>query len=68
MVRDALGADAGVYLDSSALAKLYVPDPESNTLEAFLKGRRDLMVSELAITEPRHESRGSPIGQAAPDF
>jgi hypothetical protein len=25
MLRDALGADAGIYLDSSALAKLYVP-------------------------------------------
>jgi predicted nucleic acid-binding protein len=50
-VRDALGADAGIYLDSSALAKLYVPEPESDTLEAFLKGRRDLMISELAITE-----------------
>jgi len=51
MVRDAPGADAGVYIDSSALAKLYVPEPESDTLEAFLKGRQDLMISELAITE-----------------
>jgi predicted nucleic acid-binding protein len=50
-VRDVPGADAGIYLDSSALAKLYVPEPESNTLEAFLQGRRDLMISELAITE-----------------
>jgi predicted nucleic acid-binding protein len=50
-VQDALGADAGVYLDSSALAKLYVPEPESDTLEAFLRGRRDLMISELGITE-----------------
>jgi len=51
MLRDALGADAGIYLDSSALAKLYVPEPESDTLEAFFQGRRDLMISELAITE-----------------
>jgi predicted nucleic acid-binding protein len=50
-VLDAPGADAGIYLDSSALAKLYVPEPESDTLEAFLQGRRDLMISELAITE-----------------
>ena len=50
-MRDAPGADAGIYLDSSALAKLYVPEPESDTLEAFFKGRRDLMISELAITE-----------------
>jgi uncharacterized protein len=51
MVQDAPGADAGIYIDSSALAKLYVPEPESDTLEAFLQGRRDLMISELAITE-----------------
>ncbi len=50
-VRDPPGTDAGIYLDSSALAKLYVPEPESDTLEAFLQGRRDLMISELAITE-----------------
>ncbi len=50
-MRDALDADAGIYLDSSALAKLYVPEPESDTLEAFFQGRRDLMISELAITE-----------------
>lgn len=50
-VPDALRADAGIYLDSSALAKLYVPEPESDTLEAFLRGRRDLIISELAITE-----------------
>ena len=41
----------GVYLDSSALAKLYVPEPESDRLEAFLRGRRDLLISELTLTE-----------------
>jgi hypothetical protein len=51
MAHDAPGADAGIYLDSSALAKLYVPEPESDALEAFFCGRRDLMISELAITE-----------------
>ena len=51
MVQDALGADVGIYLDSSALAKLYVPEPESDRLEAFLRGRRDLLISELTITE-----------------
>ena len=50
-MRDAVGAVAGIYLDSSALAKVYVPEPESDTLEAFFQGRRDLMISELAITE-----------------
>ncbi len=44
-------ADSGVYLDSSALAKLYVPEPESDALDALLLGRRDLLISELAITE-----------------
>jgi predicted nucleic acid-binding protein len=42
---------AGIYLDSSALAKLYVPETESEKLDSFLRGRRDLMISELAITE-----------------
>ena len=40
-----------VYLDASALAKLYVPEPESSALEALLVGRRDLIVSDLAVTE-----------------
>lgn len=44
-------ADAGIYLDSSALAKLYVPEAESETLDSFLRGRRGLMISELAISE-----------------
>jgi predicted nucleic acid-binding protein len=51
LVRDALAADAGIYLDSSALAKLYVPEPESDALENFFRDRQDLLISELAITE-----------------
>jgi uncharacterized protein len=51
IVRDTGGADTGIYLDSSALAKLYVPEPESDRLDALLRGRRDLLISELAITE-----------------
>lgn len=43
--------DAGIYLDSSALAKLYLPDNESDRLDAMLRGRRGLKISELAITE-----------------
>jgi predicted nucleic acid-binding protein len=43
--------DGGIYLDASALAKLYVPEPESDRLDSFLRGRRDLLISELAITE-----------------
>ena len=45
------GIETAVYLDASALAKLYVPETESDRLDAFLRGRRDLMISELAITE-----------------
>jgi hypothetical protein len=44
-------ADGGVYIDASALAKLYLPEPESEALDGFLRGRRDLMVSELTLTE-----------------
>jgi predicted nucleic acid-binding protein len=45
------GTDAGIYLDSSALAKLYVPEAASEKLDSFLRGRRGLMVSELGVTE-----------------
>lgn len=44
-------ADVGVYIDASALAKLYLPEPESEALDSFLRGRRDLMISELTVTE-----------------
>jgi len=40
-----------VYLDSSALARIYVSEPESDALEAALVGRRDLIVSDLVVTE-----------------
>lgn len=40
-----------VYLDTSALAKIYVAEAESNELESALLGRRDLIVSDLAVTE-----------------
>jgi len=43
--------EEGVYLDSSALAKLYLPEPESERLDRFLRGRRDLLISELSVTE-----------------
>ena len=47
----ALAVDASIYVDSSALATLYVPEPESEMLDAFLRGQRGLIISELAITE-----------------
>jgi len=40
-----------LYLDASALVKLYLPEPGSDTLDAAIQGRSDLMVSDLAITE-----------------
>jgi predicted nucleic acid-binding protein len=40
-----------LYLDASALAKLYLPEPGSDELDAAIHGRSDLMVSDLAITE-----------------
>ncbi|HEX9876295.1 MAG TPA: type II toxin-antitoxin system VapC family toxin [Gammaproteobacteria bacterium] len=48
---EAIGVDAAIYVDASALAKLYVPEAESDILDAFLRARRRLMISELAITE-----------------
>jgi predicted nucleic acid-binding protein len=41
----------GLYIDSSALAKLYVSEPESEVLDEFLQTRQDLMISELVVTE-----------------
>jgi predicted nucleic acid-binding protein len=40
-----------LYLDASALAKLYLPETGSDALDAALRGRSDLIVSDLAITE-----------------
>jgi hypothetical protein len=40
-----------VYLDTSALVKLYLPEPDSASVERALRRRRDLVVSDLAITE-----------------
>ena len=43
--------DGPLYIDASALAKLFLPEPESDELNRLLRGRRDLVVSDLAITE-----------------
>ncbi len=40
-----------VYLDASGLAKLYVEEPGSDEIERALVGRRDVVVSDLAVTE-----------------
>lgn len=40
-----------LYVDSSALAKLYVPEGDSEEVDSYLRGKIGLMISELAITE-----------------
>lgn len=40
-----------VYLDASALVKLFVPEPESDALNAALLGAEDVVISDLALTE-----------------
>ncbi len=42
---------APVYLDASALVKLFVPEPESDDLNRALAGLTDVIVSDLALTE-----------------
>lgn len=39
------------YLDASALAKIYLPETDSEELNRSLRGRRDIRVSELSVTE-----------------
>lgn len=51
---EALGGAAllpPVYLDASALVKLYLPEAESDILNRQFRGRWDLHVSDLAVTE-----------------
>ena len=40
-----------LYLDASALVKIYLPEPGSDELNAILEDRDDLMMSDLAVTE-----------------
>ena len=40
-----------VYLDASALVKLFVPESESDELNQALAGLTDVIVSDLALTE-----------------
>jgi predicted nucleic acid-binding protein len=43
--------DIPLYVDSSALAKLYAPEIDSDEVDSYLRGKVGLMISELAITE-----------------
>ena len=40
-----------VYCDTSALLKLYLPEPGSDEFNRTVEGRDDLLVSDLAVTE-----------------
>ena len=40
-----------IYLDTSALIKLFVPEAESDVLNEALVGATDVVVSDLALTE-----------------
>jgi hypothetical protein len=40
-----------IYLDASALVKLFLPEPESDALNDALVGAEDVMISDLALTE-----------------
>jgi prevent-host-death family protein len=48
---DAMSANKATYLDSSALVKLAVREPESAALRRYLRRRRPLIASALARTE-----------------
>lgn len=40
-----------IYLDASALVKLFLPEPESAAVNRMLAGQRQVVVSDLAVTE-----------------
>ncbi len=40
-----------LYCDTSALLKLYLPEPGSGEFNRTVEGRDDLLVSDLAVTE-----------------
>ena len=40
-----------VYCDTSALLKLYLPERGSDEFNEAVKGRDDVLVSDLAVTE-----------------
>ena len=54
-----------VYLDSSALVKLVVSEPESAALMEFLRGRPDRVSSTLVLAEVPRALRRARLGAAA---
>jgi predicted nucleic acid-binding protein len=45
------GLAGPIYCDTSALLKLYLPEPGSDEFNRTVEGRDDLLVSDLAVTE-----------------
>ncbi len=45
------GLPGPLYCDTSALLKLYLPEPGSNEFNEVVEGRDDVLVSDLAVTE-----------------
>jgi uncharacterized protein len=58
-----MSADRATYLDSSAIVKLAVREPESTALRRYLRGKRPLVTSALARTEVARALL--PLGPAA---
>lgn len=58
-----MSADRVTYVDSSALVKLVVREPESNALRRYLRRRRPLVASALARAEVSRAVL--PLGEAA---
>ena len=56
-------AERAIYLDSSAIVKLAVAEPESTALRRYLRRRRPLLTSGLARTEVARALL--PLGPAA---
>jgi uncharacterized protein len=46
-----MNAERALYLDSSAIVKLAIAEPESGALRQYLRRRRPVMTSALARTE-----------------
>ena len=42
-----------VYVDTSALAKLYLPEDRSDDVDSFLRSRAPVLISSLTVTEMR---------------
>ena len=45
------GLPGPLYCDTSALLKLYLPEPGSDEFNEVVEGRDDVLVSDLAVTE-----------------